>query len=309
MVSSLLSRIGIHSFEPILLARAEALGQLRVSIDGGAGWGDTAKTIAEATAENGLIYAFEPFPGNHRFFNGCDSRIRLVKSAIADSIGTTSFLVPQVVEANDPWANKGLEGYSSVGHLPDQAPFWKVLARSVRGVFQVSHRSSCVPIQVSVTRIDRAVQEAHIDFVKLDLQGAEYQALVGMGNLLDETDMLWIEFTNQPRLLDLLIGHGFLIFDTNYLCLGSTLNQIEEIGLRATRRITLSTSQPAIIATRGVDSGDYLAWFKNAKKKGGVIQTDLLAVNPKFLPKFMAILGKIGEAYAKDPAYFQESLS
>ena len=308
MVSSLLSQIGIHSFDPILRARSEALGPLSTSIDGGAGWGDTAKIIAASTTEDGLIYAFEPFPGNHRFFDQCDSRIKLIKSAISDSIGTASFLVPKVVEESDPWAEKGLIGYSSVGHLTNHLPLWKKLAIGVRAAFQKSHSTSYVSLQVSQTRIDRIVQENHIDFVKLDLQGAEYEALVGMGQLLDETDMLWIEFTNQPRLFDFLVEHGFLIFDTNYLCIDSTLSQLERIGLRATRRIMLSTSRPALIATRVSESGDYLTWFKNARKKGGVIQTDLLAVNPKFLPKFMTVLGKVGEAYAKDPSPFQESL-
>ena len=306
MVSSLLSRIGIHSFDPILRARSEALGPLRISIDGGGGWGDTARTIAGSTAEDGLIYAFEPFPGNHRFFDQCDSRIRLIQSAIADSVGTASFLVPQVVEANDPWAEKGLLGYSSVGHLAYSRPLWKKLAKKVLAAFQESRRSNCVPLQVSVTRIDETVQEDHIDFVKLDLQGAEYQALVGMGQLLDETDMLWIEFTNQPRLLDLLVGRGFLIFDTNYVCTGTSLHQLEQSGLRATRRITLSTSKPALIAARVGDSDNYLDWFKNARKKGVVMQTDLLVVNPRFVPMFMTVLGKVGEAYAQDAAPFKD---
>jgi FkbM family methyltransferase len=307
MVSSLLSQIGIHSFDPILRARFEALGPLRISIDGGAGWGDTAKKIAETTAEGGLIYAFEPFPGNHKFFDEADPRIKLIKSAIGDSAITSNFLVTQVVGSDDPWAEKGLAGYSSVGHLPDHPPLWKLLARKIRGAFQENDRPACVSLQVNVTRIDQTVQENHIDFVKLDLQGAEYQALIGMGQLLDETDMLWIEFSNQPRLYDYLVGNGFLIFDTNYLCTGSSANQLEKLGLRAIRRIMLSTSQPAVIATRISDSDNYLDWFNRAKKMG-VLQTDLLAVNPKFLPNFLTILGKIGASYTQDPAYFQEAL-
>lgn len=51
MVSSMLSQIGVHSFDPVLRARSEALGPLRVSIDGGAGWGDTARMIAGSTAD------------------------------------------------------------------------------------------------------------------------------------------------------------------------------------------------------------------------------------------------------------------
>ena len=88
MASSLLSQYGIHSFGQIISARKEIIGPLHVSIDGGAGWGDTANIIAASSDKDGLIYAFEPFPGNHRFFEKCDPRIKLIKKAIGDSHGT-----------------------------------------------------------------------------------------------------------------------------------------------------------------------------------------------------------------------------
>lgn len=284
-----LCRRGVHSMEQILRARTRALGLLDVSIDGGAGWGETTRTMARWTHELGTVYAFEPFPGNHRFFESGDARIQLAKKAISDRVGRARFLVPQVVSEHDAWANKGLLGYSSVGHL-DRAPrFVRSLASLLRRRGRTGGTGQC--IDVDVTRIDTAVDSAHIDFVKLDLQGAEFEALTGMGRLLPKTDLLWIEFTNQPGLLELLVGKlGFLAFDTdNYLCLDSNAGSLADLGLAESRRITLSTSRNAIVARRVVETTDYARWFRRVQR-AGVIQTDLLFVRAGFLPDFLQIL-------------------
>lgn len=295
MVSPLLSRAEVFSFEPLLQARAAALGPLKVSVDGGAGWGDTAKTIVASTSPDGVIYAFEPFPGNHGFFADADPRIQLVKAAIADAPGQARFLVGHVVQDSEQWADKGLAGYSSVGHLANAAgdPLWKRVARRLRDSVQPRTGKPAMSIDVTVTTVRETVKQSHIDFVKLDLQGAELKALIGMGNLLAETEMLWIEFNNQPGLFEFLCNQGFLLFDTNYLCVNTTPEQLQGAGLQACRPVTLSTSHQAILASRRVETRDYVDWFSTARKQAGVWQTDLLAVNPRFLKAFFAVLGRL----------------
>jgi FkbM family methyltransferase len=295
MVSPLLSRAEIFSFDTILRARASALGPLSVSIDGGAGWGDTAKTIIESTADDGVVHAFEPFPGNHRFFNDCDSRIKLYKFAIADQEGSATFVVPQVVQASDAWADKGMSGYSSVGYLQgaNQDPLWKRTARQLRDVVQTTSKPGMQSIDVKVTTVSKTVSAAHIDFVKLDLQGAELKALIGFGGLLDAVDMLWVEFSNQPGLFEFLRARGFLLFDTNYLCVGASADLLAAAGLEGRQNLTLSTSKDAVLARRLNEESDYLEWFARARKSAGVWQTDLLCVNPSFIPGFLKLLGQL----------------
>ena len=137
------------------------------------------------------------------------------------------------------------------------------------------------------------VSAAHVDFVKLDLQGAELKALVGIGNLLPAVDMLWIEFSNQPGLFEFLRTRGFLIFDTNYLCVGASESQLAAAGLEGRQKLTLSISKDAVLARRLGEENDYLEWFARARKSAGVWQTDLLCVNPSFIPGFLKLLGHI----------------
>lgn len=295
MVSPLLSRSGVLSFEPILRARADVFGPLRVSIDGGAGWGDTAKAIVAVTAEDGLVYAFEPFPGNHGFFKDCDPRVKLMKLAIADQRGVAKFVVPSVVDSTEAWAERGLSGYSSVGYLEaaNRGPLWKQAARTVRNSLQGHKLAKASTIEVEVTTIAAAVSEPHIDFLKLDLQGAELKALIGMGELLTATDLLWIEFNNQPGLFNFLCDCGFLIFDTNYLCVDASEKQLAAKGLEAQQIITLSTSVNAVLARRVLEQNNYLKWFEDATKEAGVWQTDFLCVNPAYIGSFFKILGRL----------------
>lgn len=295
MVSPLLSRSEVFSFEPVLRARALTTGPIFTAVDGGAGWGDTARTILESTSPDGKVYAFEPFPGNHRFFEGCDSRIKLYKQAIADAVGSADFTVPRVVQTTDVWAEKGLAGYSSVGYLndADDVALWRRTARKLRGSVKHQVSPTMQTLTVDVTTIAASVQEQHLDFVKLDLQGAEYKAIVGMGDLLERTDMLWVEFSNQAGLFGLLKSKGFIIFDTNYLCAGTSPEKLLEVGLQLRQELTLSTSQPAVLAMRLTEQSDYIEWFVNAQKFVGLYQTDFLCINPGYAKQFMKLLGNL----------------
>jgi len=296
MISSLLSRIGLHSMEQVLEARVATLGPMETSVDGGAGWGGTSQSLAEATQKDGRVHAFEPFPGNHRFFSNADPRIQLHRVALSDNVGRMAFYVSGTVGEEDAWATRGFVGYSSLGHLVSPRVKWVRAIKRVIARLRGQRQREPVVLQVDTTRLDSVVGEAHLDFVKLDLQGGEPAAIRGMGALLQRTDMLWIEFTGQEGLIPMLLEHGFLLFDTNYMCPAGGRGQLEHFDLRPFKEIVLSTSRPALLATRARDTADFLAWFHDAKKAGAIMQTDLLAINPAFLPSFLLMLQEISVA-------------
>src|SRR5688572_17318635 len=146
-MNELLSARRVSSFEPILAAYKKAGIELRSSIDGGAGAGYTATQIIGNTS--GAVYAFEPFPGNHRFFGKLDPRIKLIPKALYHENSRMSFRVSSVVSAESEWGRRGMTGYSSLGYL-------------------VNERKDD-DLQVECVRADKVIKEP-IDFVKLDLQ-------------------------------------------------------------------------------------------------------------------------------------------
>jgi len=64
-----------------------------------------------------VVYTFEPFPGNHRFFRSEESQIKLIPCALAATEGSMPFRVSSTVDENSAWGKKGMVGYSSVGFL------------------------------------------------------------------------------------------------------------------------------------------------------------------------------------------------
>jgi hypothetical protein len=143
--------------------------------------------------------------------------------------------------------------------------------------------------KVNVRRLDTAMS-AHgidkVDFVKLDLQGGEYNALLGMGSLLRTVNWMWIEFSNQPHLLDLLADQGFILFDTEYLFVGEPIDLIEEL-FEVTRQGQNSIGKKVFFGYRKHVWLDFERGFNFARTKRRMIQTDLVAVRPDYLPTFI----------------------
>jgi FkbM family methyltransferase len=79
-------------------------------------------------------------------------------------------------------------------------------------------------VQVEVEALDNLLQQYHMrpDLVKLDLQGAEYQALLGAVETLQYAKMFIVEFgcleayvgrTTPRQLLDLFYDNGYSLYD------------------------------------------------------------------------------------------------
>jgi len=177
-MNDLMSVKKVSSFSRLLAAYGKVNGGNRFdAIDGGAGAGTTAREMLQHLGPAQKVYAFEPFPGNHRFFKPAETRILLHKQALAAGPGQMCFRVPSTVAAESAWGQQGLAGYSSVGYLvPGAAPR--------EGDLNVD----CVAAQDVVT------DHASIGFIKLDLQGGELGALQGMAQLLSGVQFMWVEF-------------------------------------------------------------------------------------------------------------------
>ncbi len=154
-MNNLLAVRKIDRFETILSALKTHGFVFRDMIDGGAGWGETSESMIQFGTESSRCFAFEPFPGNHVFFNRRDSRIELLKFALDNTDKTSNFFVPSTVKTNSVWGERGLTGYSSVGFL--QKPSWKSIGRQVKSTL-LKRKDQGFSIDVECRRGDRVLE-------------------------------------------------------------------------------------------------------------------------------------------------------
>lgn len=188
-----------------LLARRGDTGN---AVDGGAGNGSTALEMIGVLTEGRRVIAYEPFPGNHRFWEGLNPRLELRPTALGAEPGKMTLSVPAIVDHESPWGQRGLEGYSSAGHLVDDAP------------------AGPNDVTVEVVVGDDDLADSHpVGVVKLDLQGGERSAIAGLTKLLaDEVQLAWVELfpaATPVSVVGDLQRLGFVVFDTEYLLRGS----------------------------------------------------------------------------------------
>lgn len=268
-MNNFLAALGVHDFHDLLGAYHAAGVEMEYLIDGGAGSGSTSSVMLRRMPSAKKVWAFEPFEGNHRFFDRLDPRIELAKYALYKERASMTFEVSTIVPEDSTWGARGLAGYSSAGRI------------------NANPRSGTHVYDVDCVRADEFVGVGQrIDFVKLDLQGGEYDAIIGMEAFLPETQLMWVEFGGQPGLLDLLDERDFVLFDTEYLFRGSpTVGALEKFTVKEAD-IPLSTGT---FAWKGVPKrtwSDYMKQFNEMQKNDGLIQTDLVCVNRNFLSNF-----------------------
>jgi len=265
-VDGLLAEMRISSFFPLLDAYRRAGVRLQDAVDGGAGAGTMSTEMLAYLA--GSVYAFEPFPGNHRFFSSLDERVRLLPLALGESQRNVSFRVSSVVSEDSAWGERGMAGYSSVGKL--------VAGERESGDLQVQ----CVRGE------DKIPPDAHIDFIKLDLQGGELNALKGMERLLPQVAFMWVEYMGSVELLDYLKTQGFLIFDTEYLFHGSPADDVYRAFHVSKKDLALSTGATAWTGFKRTPWTNFRREFAHYKEKLSLGQTDLVCVNQGRLEEF-----------------------
>lgn len=279
-MNSFIGSLEVAGF-PELLGGYKNMGILmRNCLDGGAGSGATAKEMLPYLQVNGKIFAFEPFIGNFRFLDACDPRyITVIKKALSSQSNPKRLYVESTVTKDSQWGKAGMEGYSSLGFLIADSCDYRPLSKL--------YTVECV-------RADDAISENHpIDFVKLDLQGGELHALKGMGRIIKEALFLWIEFTNQPGLLQFLHNEEFVIIDTTYIFFSNHTIKPDK-HFHFIKNEFLSTGRPIWIGKKLLPwSNDFDDEFSFYKKKYGLIQTDIICVQKEKLALFASALKTI----------------
>jgi FkbM family methyltransferase len=281
MMNDLFAALQIGSFHTILAAYRAAGIPIETMIDGGAAAGHSSRLMLRDTRPDAQCYAFEPFPGNHRFLEGqTDPRIVLRKEALAEVAKTAQFQVTSTVAADSAWGQRGMEGYSSVGFLTD-----------------TPSAKAAMTLEVPCIRADAVVDPGrHMDFIKLDLQGGELNALRGMTGFLDQPYLLWVEFGGQPGLLAFLQEADYLVFDTEYFGLGAPDDAIRAQFTVTRENVSLSNGQFAWFGFKRTPWGDFLPEFLAYRAAKVLVQTDLVCINRKQLPAFCRMLGQIAPA-------------
>ncbi|MEM8770353.1 MAG: FkbM family methyltransferase [Pseudomonadota bacterium] len=263
----------IDSLHPLLVAFQKANINLGNLLDGGAGSGNVAKHLLHGMAPKTKCYAFEPFPGNHRFFENLKENIILVPKALAEREKIGRFYVRQTVSENSKWANGKLSGYSSIGFLTD--------CEDLPGDY----------FDVPCVRADEELPEdANIGVIKLDLQGGELNALKGMTRLLPSVALMWVEFSGQKGLIDFIEDNDFMVFDTPYLFLGDPTDEAERHFNVLKKDMPLSTGKTAWTGLKRKSWKRYDAEFAEFRKTLNLIQTDLVCVNKSRIDDFIKAL-------------------
>lgn len=271
-MNDLMSVKKISSFENVLAAYKKAGINLHNALDGGAGSGATARKMLKHLGEDARIYAFEPFPGNHRFFVEVDNRIELIPKALAESKKIMSFYVSSTVGEDSTWGKGDMTGYSSVGYL-----------REMGG------ENNPKIITVDCVRADEAIsKEQHVGFIKLDLQGGELNALKGMPRLLSKAAFLWVEYLGKdPLLYDFIIDSDFIVFDTEYFFIGNPTDDARKMFDVSKEGVTLSTGATAWFGFKKKPWSDFKAEFQEYRTTLKMVQTDFLCINKKNVDQFL----------------------
>ena len=264
---------------------------LRLCLDIGAASGAMTRKIKLAGSVRTQIFAFEPFPGNHKYFSETTkglSGITLFKKAVSSEPGVFRFHVGSVV-AGDEKGWESMTGYSSVGFLIDE-----------KGFNSVTKNSQSMEIEVEAVTINDVV-DRHVDFMKVDVQGGEFGVLKGCQRLIETygIDIIYLEFNGDKRILDLMNEHGYCIFDTEYLIVPTKdieQSMLEDMGFHRFRSINLSTGRTAYFASLNLTDGDYCSFLNQANQKIGTVQTDLIFVHPNFLSSFLRIINRFEQA-------------
>lgn len=243
-------------------------------IDGGAAAGFVTKALLRESQCR--VMSFEPFLGNAPHFRkliGEDARVVFYQAALGQFTGPGTFYVSRVVDGNQPgW--EGLPGYSSEGYL-------------VSANFKVTKGKS---FEVDVYRLEDLVSE-EVTLLKLDLQGGEYDALVGLGAKIELVRYCYVEFSLHWETLDFFHEHGFVVFDTPFTGIPKANAADVRNLFEDPRMINLSNGYQAVsgvVRSLPRDIVGYRQFLEDFKTKYfHHLWTDLIAVNEKHLGRFL----------------------
>ena len=256
--------------------------------DCGAGIGWTSQEYAELLGKQlsddvkarALVACYEPLPENFVQMrkNLVGDIYTLHQQAVSDVAGTAVFYVPvRMGSGNRLWT----EGTSYGGTL--------------------TTFSSKESISVETVRLQDAYAKP-FDFIKLDLQGGEMKALEGVGTMLDEVKLLYVEtqLLSPAASTDFLNRKGFItFFDGLQFGLVDGAEEVpfsllESLGIEITRaRVPTPDGFPLILWGRFKPNADlfdaetlsFKSEIADKLVSAGVsyMQTDTFAFKPSIL--------------------------
>lgn len=169
-----------------------------VCVDVGAHIGHITVELAKHVVPDGRVFAFEPHPNNVLKLK---KNLRLMK------------LEEQVKIVQGVVSDKS-SGYLKLFSGRQNSSFeWNIVGHDVEG-------RSVAPVMVvrSYTLDDYFKHASRVDFIKIDVEGAEGCVLTGMQKLLEKhRPVVVIEFHDEDGWAsrNLLLEKGYVLFDTN----------------------------------------------------------------------------------------------
>lgn len=141
-------------------------------------------------------YAFEPEPNNYEFLkqNFTKPNIKLINAIVSDTSGPTKFFTHQTHMGN------------ILGHDMNYISFKDY-------------------IYIDSIKLDEYFSNIHIDFIKLDVEGAEWQIFEGAKNILEQRNIIWqVEFhlDEDWHRRNILYDYGYHIYDLSLTKLSKT---------------------------------------------------------------------------------------
>ena len=168
--------------------------------------------FSHLTGNNGSVYVFEPASNNLPFLKTNISlqkkhNIVLIEKAISDTEGVAVFYMEKITGQNNSLIQDHLGPYSHKNLKDESLKF-------------IQH--------VETITLDNFISEKkinQINFVKIDIEGAELMALNGMKNMLNKfKPRIMLEVSrDQEEIFHCLTTLGYVIFDTEK----NQLNKIE----------------------------------------------------------------------------------
>lgn len=273
---------------------------LRLCVDVGAAAGQTARRIREAGGPGTRVVAFEPFPGNHRFFaeatRGLDN-VQLIKKAVGSGVGLAEFTVPTVVDGTEAGWERFV-GYSSLGFLSSAVGSRRIgikghAAWAMRTIAnRLRRRPPPRRLKVETTSMDAMFAGQDVDFMKIDVQGGEREVLRGSDAMLRRRHIkiLYIEWSGDPQVVDALTERDYRLYDSTYVA-GPRVYKVEafeKIGFTLIDELRLSTGKVAYELLLTDPQVSAIEAIGRVRQRGlGWIQTDLIAVSPDTIDTFL----------------------
>ncbi len=193
----------------------QELKQGMTAIDIGANIGYVTLIMAELVGPSGKVYAFEPNPNSFRV---------LVKNIRAN--GYTSFVFPYQM---------GISNTNGVSR------FYVSDKWNLSGMSATKHSKQVIGIPVT-TLDDFMKDKGYPDFIKMDIEGHEVEALAGMHQTLKNAD----------RPVKILIEVHQIYYSENH-SLEKELRKLIEIGFNTKYVISAGVARPDFFAEHGYE--------------------------------------------------------